>query len=915
MFKTILPGAWELTADFQLDLFTISVPTQWQQVAQFLAQQRVKTGKSKYPSIPVFSLEKILFGCFPGIIKFIPTAWKESGTDWLVAIEKIDLTYLPDFIKDWLMEEFSSSLGDSTVMSCLERLDNNAWHWNDRPFKFDSHHQPEKYPDFRYSVIPHYLTIKFLEQPIVIWDGNIERELTFYPVFHSSQSELMSWPPYQVESIDRNEKVTTAYISLVINFKLQTVPWRTKPLVYQQLSTRIWMTESLTPPRGRKMSILIGDRRRWLDGSYQPFSFNYLQLQSVGEGLKYPKPIENLFLTNDCQLPDPNALISQPNYHWSRFGAEPMELQIGVAYNSQYHGEAAWGKGVSPLDLASLDRAIQARLPLQRVGRGIRVPGKIPTFWPPAPVKSKTDSTPKDANDAKILMLRPNTAAPAVFSKDSYSIDSILIAWETAQCRDALIDRICQLLSLSATGESKIESAIESQWERRLYTGELGSVWILTQHIGDLTQRLDLKFDSVKGKSFQQRRVNALTERIDRIKSHLPPTQGLSGALVEIKPKDDFSPRESDPKLAWRIGGIRAGYLNQHIHAVTGTKKNKETYTKQDAQHRVERAVADLLRQFGVLPTPLISETELGAIGQNLWLTCCWVLRRTRKTTANNQANTVVLFLRVNPIVGTVEMTTSSLFSQHGWVSYAIGMIYLVNEHWDVDAYEGEDGGDSQGIWDRKHQEEALLNKFLTDCLRDCLSSSILAENPPYVLFMTEAQNARKLFPWLQNPNLPNHQLPPALNLTTAEADRLWMVRLRTHQQAEVPLTIVDNSPGSQTNGIFRWEDVCDANNYLYLSMRKLLTTEQNLLRKPESRFDAPNPSPNPKALEIALIHHPSIDRDNLAKFIHTLRERSPYFADFNALPFPFTLAINTKEYAVSAKDEIEDIISNEEIE
>jgi RNaseH domain of pPIWI_RE/MID domain of pPIWI_RE len=504
--------------------------------------------------------------------------------------------------------------------------------------------------------------------------------------------------------------------------------------------------------------------------------------------------------------------------------------------------------------------------------------------------------------------LRPNIAAPAVFSKDSYSIETILIAWETTQCRDALIDRICQLLSLSPTGESKIESAIGSEWERRLYTGELGSVWILTQHVGDLTQKLDLKFDSVKGKSFQQRRVNALAERIDRIKSHLPPTEGLSGALVEIKPKDSFYIPESDPKLAWRISGIRAGYLNQHIHAVSGQNKKGEIYIKKNAQHRVERAVSDLLRQFGVLPTPLINETELGAIGQNLWLTCCWVLRRTRKTTANNQANTVVLFLRVNPIVGTVEMTTSGLFSQRGWVSYAEGMIYLVNENWNVDADESEDGGNFQVPWDRKQQEEALLNKFLTDCLRDCLSSSLVAQNPPYVLFMTAAQNARNLFSWLQNPKLPNGQLPAALNLTTAEADRLWMVRLRTHERDEVPLTIVGNSPGSRTSGIFRWEDVCDTNNnYLYLSMRKPLTTEQNVLKKSESRFDSPNSPSNPKALEIALIHHLSIDGDNLAIFIHTLRERSPYFADFNTLPFPFTLAIDTKEYAVSAKDKLED--------
>lgn len=915
MFKTILPGAWALTADFKLDLFTLSVPSQWRQVAQFLAIERFKTGKSKYPAIPVYPLEKTLFGCFPGLVKFDQTGWKDSGNHWIIGNEKIDLTCLPDFIKDWLVEEFSPSLGSSEVKDRLEKLDRNAWHWHKQTFTFDSQILTEKSANFHYSVIPHYLTTKFLEQPIVIWDGTIERELTFYRIFSSSQPELMSWPPYQVESIANNQKVTTADISFVINFKLQTVPWRKTPLIYHQLSTRIWMNKSLKLPYNRDISIQIGNSQRWIDGSYQPFSFNYLQLQSSGERLKYPKAIENLFLTNDCQLPDLNDLISQPNYNWSRFGENPVGLQVGVPYNSQYYGEAPWGRGVSPLDLASLDRAIQARLPLQRVGQVSRIANRIPTFWPSPPTKSKTDLSPKDANDARAVMLRPEIVAPAVFSKNSYPIKTILIAWETVQCREVIIERLCQLLFLSPTGESELDkSSPDNQWERRLYQGELGSLWILTQHVGDLTQKLDLNPDLVKGKSRQQQRVNALTERIDRIKSHLPPTKDLSGAIVEIKPKDSFFIPESDPKLAWRIGGIRAGYLNQHLNPLGGKNQQGEIYIQKNAQHRVERAVSDLLRQFGVLPTPLINQTELGEIGQNLWLTCCYVLQRTRKTTANNQPSQVILFLRVNPLMGTVEMTTSALFNQQGWLSYAEGMTYLVNENWNVDR--GEDGEKITGFRERKQQEEALLNKFLTECLRDCLSTPIIAEQSPYVLFMAEAHNARKLFSWLTNPKLPQHQLPLEIKLTQAEARRLWMVRLRTIENDEVPITIVENHPGSRTSGIFRWEDICDLpigaskanpNNYLYLSLRAALTTEQNVLKKSQSRLDAPNQSSNPKPLEIALIHHPSIDGNKLATFIHSLRVRSPYYADFASLPFPFILAEGAKEYAVSAKDEIKD--------
>jgi hypothetical protein len=277
--------------------------------------------------------------------------------------------------------------------------------------------------------------------------------------------------------------------------------------------------------------------------------------------------------------------------------------------------------------------------------------------------------------------------------------------------------------------------------------------------------------------------------------------------------------------------------------------------------------------------------------------------------------------VRVNPVKGIVEVTTPSLFKEKvsvketPWVSYPVGLSYLVSEKWDPDSDGGEtteDTENEQSFSDRK-REQQLLNKFVADCLRDCLSTPIDKEKPPRVLLMAEARNSRKMLTWLQNPKdkLPANDLPDELkrHMTESERSRLWVVRLRVADNGEVPVGIIKGSPGSRTSGLFHWQDVCDEETALYLSIRKLLTTEQgtNTLQQKQSRLDnGSRQAGNPRLLEIAVVHHQGIDRNKLACLVHNLRDRWPYFADDVSLPFPFPFATLAKEYAVSAKDAVE---------
>ncbi len=835
--------------------------------------------------------------------------WQKGNVPWLLATGTTDISDLGNLIKDWLIEEFSC-LED--VESQLTILNNDDWQWENSQTYELLHPQNKIETSNLYQAIPDYLAEKFLQKPTVSFGVDEQYELTFYRVVSLQGAELMSWPPSEVTVTKGKETTETAYISFVLEFVLQTVPWREKPIVYHHLSIRRWLTKPLNYVPYPGVKAHIGDNRRWLDGQRQAFCFIPLTINRYGKELKWPQAISNLFSLNDSQLPEANNFVSNPNHNWSGINTIPSGIQAAIAYTSKL-GDPPCYSGVSLQDLASLDQAIEARLPVQRVSEAERVTGNVFIFWPSEKPKKKIvplladeenqSKKPKkakksdDPNHSHTPMLRPKLAAPAVFREAENPLRTILILWETPQCRDALITEICQLLCLSPT---KVEN---------IYQGFYGSLCIKTQHVSDLTQDLEIKYFSEVRKTYQQQRPDLLAERINKVTAFLPQTKELSGALIEIRPKPFRS--EADPKVAWRIGAMKAGYLNQHIHRIT-TKADPEKLKKSGLEP-VKRAVSDLLRQFGILPdTPLIN-LEKDGIDSDIWLTCFYILRRTRKTNAENIPKTVVLMIRVNPLTAKVELTTPDLFNKQGWVSYPVGLAHLSYEDWDSNSDdESNEELDEEQKRNEQTKEQRLINKFVTECLQDCLNTPITNKKSPRVLFMADAQNARKMLNWLQNQNLLTNDLLQTLkqHLSQEEINRLWIVRLRVAENGEVPVAIVKDSPGSRTSGVYRWQGVCDhGERSLYLSVRKPLNTEKHILRSWQSRLDnGSRQAGKARILEIALIHHPQIKGDKLAHFVHSLRSRWPYFANDVILPLPFPFAIKAKEYAVSTKDPLESL-------
>lgn len=888
IFKTILPGAWELNdKDLSYDLFSLRVPQAWQQVAQAIANEKYQKTGQGYPSVPVYSLNTIINASFPQIIQTVNQSWKHPNQIWIRAKEKVDLSYLPELIKDWLREEFSDYFD---IEDKLQKLNSNDWQW-DKPDTYSFLNPSANDQGIPYQAIPDYLADLFLKNPQVSFGKDDQYQLTFYRVINTNQgAELMSWPPAPLGE---------AFISFVINFKLQTVPWRKEPIIYHQLSIRRWINtfkKDKFPYSG--VTAYVGDNHRWLDAQKQPFCLMPLPIKYRGKSCQWPRAIKELLKLNDSPLPDLNNLVIQPQYQWSLPNEKRKGLQIAIPYHSGSGGEAPCLAGVSALDLAKIDQAIASRLPVSRVSQATRLKlDKSKKVWWELTQKPKT---PMD---------RPEITTPAVFHSENLSYN-IFILWQNQECQKALVNQILKSLSLSLLDNSEITPDLDLlEKEGIVYPAANNCcVKIRTMHLQDLAEKLDI---DVRDRKRQEKRVDLIEKRIISIVELLPkPEEGISGALVEIGEKKSFFPPESDPRLALRIGVMQSGYVNQHINPLTAYNKQGEKYNlpAKKVTHRVEKAVSDLLRQFGILPTPLIDLKQDG-IDYNTWLTCFLILRRTRKTTSNNKRLTVALMIRVNPVTGTVEGTTSNLFPQ--WKLYPDLLANLITEKWDPDNFgdQSDDNNEQEKRLRNKENEQQLLNQFLTQCLKDCLNTPIETGNKARVLLMAEAQNARQMLTWLQNPKLPASNLPSEIKLTDDQKQRLSVVRLRLANNGEVPVAIVDDSPGSKTTGLFCWKNVCDdpQSNLLYLSIRQPLETEQKLLKKDESRLDnGENPVGNRRLLEIAVVYSPEIDSKKLAIFVHKLRDRWPYFGGEVSLPLPFPFATLAKEYAVNANDKVE---------
>lgn len=795
-------------------------------------------------------------------------------------------------VREWLREEFTRSLGSDCVEDYLDRLRDAEWNYQTVPLNFNHELPPT---DILYQAIPNYLAKLFEDNRQIQFTTDLQ-PLKFYRVATcESGAELISFPPRPTG--DSNSRFPK-YISFVIKIRLRTLQGRTAPLIYCGLGVRRWLTyplwlegnESPNRVNGSGVTVYVSNCFRWLDGEEQEQSIIPIKLYRGKEIPHLHRALSQL-IQNTNYLP--NAVEIASNSLPGIWQGNTEGIITAIAYHSRL-GKHPCQPGVSIKDIGTLNAHIAQHLPLRRAGEIV-----------PIPINKTQPTSPQNREESNVVMHRPSVATSSLFMS-RFPLETILIFYLNPSTKDKLVEEIRTVLKLNKEleeSETVTDLGVMKTVEYASQLGDLFQIRIQTLGGEELIRPLTL---ADVNKIPDARAIEAAKERVEFFKRVLPEPVGRSGAILEIF-EPDYYQENADPYKASKIALMQKGYVNQRIHPFA-----EETEEQAD-EARVRNAVADLLSQAGVLPEQYFI-TEVDSIPEQMWLTCCLVIRRTSKTTWSGLPSLVVVVVRVNPVLGEIEFTTPALKQQNqghrGWVSSWEIYNHLLTENWNS---QYEDSGEEDLNTEETEEQERnqrLLNQFLADCLTDCLTTPINNESKPHVLLMMDGQNARYTFKWLQNSNLKCGEFPNELRrhiqLPTRQK-RLHLVRSLTKGNTleTPPWNPIGKNPGSRHYGIYAWKNVCDnAEQEIYLGLRETLNTEQDLLRVNQSRLDnGKRPAGNPPLLEYDVIHS-SFDNITLIRFLERLRNRWAYFSGTTSLPFPFPYAKHARDYAISLRDE-----------
>ncbi len=889
--KPIELGAWELTeAINQEEIYSITPPQAYVDIAWQLARMR-----NRNSSPPVRSLNPLVVAAWNSTFHTVPNSWRNGGT-WLYTTQQptpAALENLGLLVKEWLREEFTRTLGSDCVEDFLDRLRYVEWNYQTVPLDFNCNLPPN---DILYQAIPNYLARLFEDNRQIQFTTDLP-PLNFYHVATcESGAELISFPPRPTG--DSNSRFPK-YISFVIKIRLRTLQGRTAPLIYCGLGVRRWLTyplwlegnESPNRVNSSGVTVYVSNRFRWLDSQTQDLSIIPIKLYRGRETPHLHRALSEL-IKNTNYLPNPVEIASRslPGI-WD---GNTEGIITAIAYHSRL-GKHFCKPGVSIKDIGTLNAHIAQHLPLRRAGEIV-----------PIPINKNQPSSGQNREESNVVMHRPSVATSSLFMS-RFPLETILILYIYPTTRDYLIQEIRTVLQLNReleVSETMTDLGIMRTVEYASQLGDLFRIKIQTLGGEELIRPLSLAdVDKIP----DARAIEAAKERIEFFKRVLPKPVGRSGAILEIFEPDYYS-ENADPYKATKIALMQMGYVNQRIHPLT------EKTEEQADESRVRNSVADLFSQAGVLPEQYFITKE-DSIPEQMWLTCCLVIRRTSITTWSGLPSLVVVVVRVNPFLGEVQFTTPSLRQQSRgnsrWVSSWEIYNHLLTENWDSQFYEdsGEEDLNAEET-EEQQRDQRLLNQFLANCLTDCLTTPINNENKPHVLFMMDGQNARSTFKWLQNSNLECGEFPNELrrHIQLQERQkRLHIVRSLTKGNTlETPAwNPIGKNPGSRHYGIYAWKNVCDnLEQEIYLGLRERLNTEQDLLRVNQSRLDnGKHPAGNPPLLEYDVIHS-SFNNIILIRFLERLRNRWAYFAGTTSLPFPFPYAKHARDYAISLRDE-----------
>ncbi|GHB01533.1 pPIWI_RE module domain-containing protein [Streptomyces termitum] len=744
-------------------------------------------------------------------------------------------------------------------------------------------------------------------------------------------AELLSWPPDRYE--DRDGR--TWWFSALLTLTLQTVPFSPEFRVHLRCGVRRWATRTgpnglYLPPR-RAASVYLLANAPWIDdGTESRASARF----SVGR-LRYDRALRTRRweaggpdgmlsrLRLRQPFPQPDNLIGDPTRWLAGTGGVTAAVVHSAPMGS--HGVKA---GLMPGDRVPLTEWFEQALPegLVRTPDPVRA-NRRPAVRRPAGRRTgevldpdTRETTDRRRDMAELLAGEPFRAE---------------FLWLTEPIRDAGVQALATLLGLDGepvrkpAGEASSSDGETLSWQ----TPEL-SVELRLARIGGLADSLALS-------PVDQRRTSALhaaiADRRAQVVRRLPAASAgdrVSLTLLEIHPKDAYVPRSADPKFALRLGFRDAKRVTQFVvnpRRVPG----KPAKADEARARKLEACWTDGFRQLGHRAVPahglgpeIPADTQYAAL---------WLVKR-RRDGPTRRADLVPIAVRVRPDDPAPERITGWDVRTGEWVPYPMLLMRLA-ESAELPTADDPDDPDEEPLpegtgspagtedGDTPDQDEdqngptERHRRIVADAVQEVLFG--LRDRP--TLLLVHAQNARRLWPWLQD----GHIEPDRVRIHGRPAQRLAvqgpglrLVRVREGTDTETPQwwghgpqTSDDGEEEERVGiatGLWRPPGHAPRNRVFGSTGEKAGPgTKASVMAsrwafraytrkgKTGSTIDTDRPAWNPGLLEIVVAGClPDDDPELWATLAHRLRQ-SPGRAPLLALPLPLHLARKATEYVL----------------
>lgn len=886
---------------------TVAFPHEWREpIYRYYRHGKPESPYDKYQSVPIGYLNQALLTLAPDLVTVGKSASFDPQQPWIFADEPFSPAVMSDFLRSWLHSMHPEPEAHAAFKDVFTTVNSTPLPWQLTSVNLLEHTlstSGTRIPaNFTYRVLTDVIANRIAALPPYTHAG---QQVSFVQVATNStdsHAELVSWPPLSHVSVKKGVSRTWWY-SGVITVALRTVPFSPVPRIHLDTGIRRWVGEKVRLPFGRGASVHLRTPDSLFADMPAQSRFATASIsrdRDTGKIMwRHNQPGGILSgLSAWSKLPSAQEICDEPD-RW-RTGQDGFTAAVPFHTMMRVHDV---DPGLMPSERRRLTEWAAQALEPDFVWAPVLHRSKLKST--PAPTLQERKSLPKDPGAKTLAELAAIAEHNAYAAVQNGATRRDLIA--TALNRQPL--SVLVLSSSDAVRDELIHAA-ETNLDLTTYRVDQGPkswIWktpeldvhLHVEPLGAIGDAMGDGSDIVK----HQARRDAFDVRVSEVRARVAQlTGGLTprpDATVVVLGSPNTYPIGADPKHALRVGCAKAGLVSQFLL----THDPKFHGPKDNLAARAEAAWADVLRQLGIR---LVPQHRLGeAIPEDLTQVAFWLIKRRAKTASFRQRQFTPLAIMIPAGGGQI---LAKLDGHDGWIPYPELLKQLCQTQDTIHA--------------RTNQEQKL-------------ATATFAQNVIYqfrsrpTLILAHAENARSLWPGLQNQSL----IPDMLQIGDRPSQplpnlypRLHLVRVAGKGEHEVPQWWAPkpDGKGGITKGL--WKDPgLQSPRVFYSTTDKALSMQTPLdVSKLTPHID-PNRGPiispakmgaTPELLELTVAGvSGDEDPEAWAMFVHLQRFAEDYRSDLG-LPLALHMAKLVDAYAVpSASDAVNEAPASDEPE